>query len=163
MYLIWINCAFHLTQTHSENVLKYSVTYKPVSASRKKINVWAKAPCLWLTQLSPQDEPMGVSTYCKRKKNFGYAFVQNQTIQFSFLPLQVLYIVLDSVSSLLRSLTGSCSHPGSMNSASWCALSNPSANAMFRAQHNPPEEGKEAEGMVAAWCARVCVCVWGGC
>lgn len=80
----------------------------------------------------------------KGKKNFGYAFVQNQLIDRLF-SLQVLYI-LDSVSSLLRSLAEPCDHPGSMNSASWCALSNSSANTTFSGQRNPLEEGEGSRG-----------------
>lgn len=57
---------------------------------------------------------------------------------------------MDSILSLLHSLSGPCSHPGSKNSASWCALFLTPLQTSCSGQRNPQEEGKEAESMVMA-------------
>lgn len=127
---------------HSFRYSNIQVTYKPVSTSCTKINVWAEAPTLSGSTFSLR-RTNGCPHTVKERELWICFFVLNQTIQLSFFPpLQVQYIVMDSVLSLLHSLSGSRSHPGSMNSASRRALSNSSANAMFGpAQHTGGGEG----------------------
>lgn len=83
------------------------------------------------------------STHCKRKRTLDMLLCSESNCSTVFsLPLQVQYIVMDSVLSLLHSLSGSCSHPGSRNSASWLfptPLQTPCSG-----QHNTREEGREA-------------------
>lgn len=54
---------------------------------------------------------------------------------------------------------GQCSHPGSVNSASWCALSNSSAKHNASGQHIPLEEGEGSRGhnggLIGGWFIRL--------
>lgn len=75
-----------------------------------------------------------------------FFFVQNQTTRLSFLPLQVkVHGYRFCLVAATFSLAGSCSRPGCMTSASWCALLTPLQTRSFRASTTPPEEGEEEE------------------
>lgn len=153
MYLIWINCALPPIQTHSDNVLKYSVTYKPVSSSRKKINVWAEAPRLCQTQLSPWDKPKGVSTYCKGKRTLDMLLFRMKLFDCLF--------SLFKYSAFLWILSPHCYIPSLGHvviQAAWTQQAGVHFLTPLQTrfdQHNPQEQGQEAEGNVVAWVGEV--------
>lgn len=96
-------------------------------------------------------KPMGVSTYCRRKKNFGYAFVQNQLNRSSFLSSSIVHSGFCLLTATIPRRVMRSSRRHELSKAGVLFLTPLQKTQRFSGQRNPLEEGREAEGMVAAW------------